>query len=122
VQAHPKARFSAKLLFQFKVCYAKGGCNKRRLCEERIISYEAEDARAALAHAKKYGKSAQYDYKNGRNDTVRVELVGLQDLLKLGLEAGPDEVWYDIIERLLPDERRSKFIPTDKKLIQRASK
>ena len=87
----------------------------------QIISYEAENPRAALAHAKKYGKSAQTSYKNDFGDKVRVQFVGVMDLLQLGLEAGPEEVWYEFAKGLLPDERRAKLIPSNKDLVQRAS-
>ena len=121
MRARGSARFSAKLLFQFKTCYAKGGCDRRRTCEERIISFYAENAQAALAHAKKVGRSSQTDYLNDRGDTVRFEFIGVMDLLQLGSEADTETVWYDIVERLLPFERGTRFLPTDRKLIQRAS-
>ena len=38
------------------------------------------------------------------------------DLLDIGIECGPDEVWYDITTRKRPMERRDELIPPDEKL------
>lgn len=108
-------RFAAKLLFQFRVV-ARGASNKRRICEERIVHFESSTARAALADAKRYGRGEQHSYKNNNGGNVFFEFVGVQDLLEIGPECGPNEVWYDIIELLKPMERRRKLVPPDSKL------
>ncbi len=51
------ARYSAKLLFQFRVEIA-GDSEKRRLCEERIVVFEARSPKAALAIAKRKGRES----------------------------------------------------------------
>ncbi len=59
---------------------------------------------------------AQLKYKNSDGNAVHFEFVGVMDLLELGLECEPDEVWYDIRDRLLPMERRDRLLPPEHKL------
>jgi hypothetical protein len=108
-------RFSAKLLFQFRIDIGADS-GKRRLCEERIVTFQARSGRAALAVAKRKGKEAEYDYENDESNRVYFEFVGIVDLLELGTECTSDEVWYDIKERLLPMERRGTLIPPEDQL------
>jgi hypothetical protein len=105
-------RYAAKLLFQFRVI-VNGESGKRRTCEERIIVFEAGSAKEALALAKRRARSSQFRYRNTDGNPVRFEFVGVLDLLKLGIECENDEVWYDIIERVLPSERKSKLVPPE---------
>jgi hypothetical protein len=108
-------RYSAKLLFQFRVV-VDGDSGKRRLCEERIIVLAAGSAKSALTKAKRAGTKAEYNYLNAQGNAVYFEFVGILDLLRLGDECGPEEVWYDIRERLLPMERRDGLIPPEEQL------
>jgi hypothetical protein len=108
-------RYSAKLLFQFKVIIGSDP-GKRRLCEERIVLLSARDAHSALTKAKIRGKTSQHRYMNSDGNPVHFEFVGVMDLLELGAECDPDEVWYELNERLLPSERREKFIPPESQL------
>ena len=111
----PVKRFSAKLLFQFRVV-VNGDSGKRRSCEERIVLVNAPTARQALTKAKGRGQASQYDYLNDSGNQVFFEFIGVTDLLELGVECDEDEVWYDIVERLLPSERRNKLIPSETEL------
>jgi hypothetical protein len=108
-------RYAAKLLFQFRV---RGGStdNQKRLCEERIILLSAASARTALAKAKRRGAEARHSYLNGRGHTVYFEFIGVRELLHLGAGCEPDEVWYEIGERLRPKERKRKLIPAESSL------
>jgi hypothetical protein len=108
-------RFSAKLLFQFRVM-VDGSARIRRLCEERIITFTARDARTALIEAKKRGRAAQHSYKNSDGNPVHFELVGILELLCLDLVCHADEVWFEITERVTPMERRDKLIPDETQL------
>jgi len=108
-------RYAAKLLFQFKVVLG-GAPGKRRLCEERIVLLPARSAQAALTKAKTRGKRSEHRYTNDEGNLVCFEFVGVIDLLELGVECEADEVWYEITERLLPSERRSKLIPPESSL------
>ena len=51
-------RYTAKLLFQFKVTLG-GKVRKRRLCEERYLTFQAPSAKEALAHAKRRGREGR---------------------------------------------------------------
>jgi hypothetical protein len=108
-------RYTAKLLFQFRVAVA-GSDGKRRLCEERFIMFQAPSARRALQHARRRGREGQHAYKNSANNTVLFEFVGVMELLELGSECGEDEVWYEIKRLLTPRERRKVFIPPERTL------
>ena len=77
----------------------------RRLCEDRIILVRAPDARSALGKARAHGNAAQYHYRNASGTPVFFEFAGVTDLLKLGVECGADEVWYDIVQKVKPRER-----------------
>jgi hypothetical protein len=47
---------------------------------------------------------------------VHFEFVGVLDLLELGVECDADEVWYDIVERVRPMERRHAILPKENDL------
>ena len=93
-------RYSAKLLFQFRIDVSTR--DESRLCEERIITYSADSADAALETAKQKGADSVHDYLNDEGHTVFFEFVGVLDLLELGSECDPEDVWYDILEHELP--------------------
>jgi len=105
-------RFSAKLLFEFRVSL-DGVVGRRRICEERIIVLHARSAQAALAQANRRGKKRETRYRNSDGNPVHFAFIGVMELLHLGLECEPDEVWYDIVERLTPSERKSKWVPPE---------
>ncbi len=44
------------------------------------------------------------------------EFVGITDLLELGIETEPEEVWYDIVTMKQPSERRYKLITNESQL------
>jgi hypothetical protein len=112
-------RFAAKLLFQFRV-RVDGESGKRRICEERIVVLQAKASKQALAQAKKKGKAAEFHYRNSDGNPVHFEFVGVLDFRHLGIECGADEVWYDIVQRLRPSERKKKLIPPDSFLLKNA--
>ena len=109
------ARYAAKLLFQFRVV-VEGHSNKRRLCEDRIVILQADSARQALRMAKKRGKAGEHRYRKSDNNPVLFEFIGVMELLSLDPVAQPDEVWYDIVTRVLPMERRQALIPPESSL------
>ncbi len=111
-------RFAAKLLFQFRVD-VNGDPGKRRLCEERIVIFKARSAKSAMTTAKRKGRADEHDYLNCDGNRVYFELIGVMDLLELGVECEADEVWYELHYRNLPMERREQLIPADEKLINR---
>ena len=108
-------RYSAKLLFQFRVV-TYGRANRRRTCEERIVVFRARSADDALKRAKKAGRTAQHQYKNNTGGTVHFEFVGVLDLQHLGADCEANEVWYDIKELVTPMERKGTLVPREDKL------
>ena len=108
-------RYSAKLLFQFRVV-VNDHSGRRRLCEERIVLLNARTSPSALKKADRRGKAAEYTYKNDDGNTVYFEYIGILELLLLGNECEQDEVWYDIRERVLPMENRDQLIPPKSEL------
>jgi hypothetical protein len=108
-------RYSAKLLFQFRVT-VDGDFGKRRLCEERIVLLKAMTASKALALAKRKGRRCQFSYTNDEGNPVDFQFVGVMELLCLDPVCEEDEVWYDITERLLPMERADRLIPPERAL------
>jgi hypothetical protein len=64
--------------------------------ERRLINFQATDGQAALKEAKRRGRAAQFSNTDGNR--VHFEFVGVQDLMHLGSECHPDEVWYDMVE------------------------
>jgi hypothetical protein len=104
--------YSAKLLFEFAVLVG-GTIGVRRLCEERLILIEASDAQAAVREARRQGRAAQYRYRNNEGNPVLFRFVGILDLVHLGIECQPNEVWYDITERVRPMERRRDILPAE---------
>ncbi|MCE9590029.1 MAG: DUF4288 domain-containing protein [Planctomycetes bacterium] len=108
--------YGIKLLFQYRVAI-NGRSGKRRTCEERTLNLQARSAREALGKAKKRGKAAEFKHPNSERGTIFFEFVGIVDLLKLGAETDPDEVWYEIHDRLEPMERRNRIVPNDRSLL-----
>lgn len=91
-------RYAAKLLFQFRVT---------------VITANAGPAVQALAQAKRTGRTQQYGYQNSDGNPVDFQFIGVMELKKLELVSEDDEVWYEITERLLPMERKNRFVPPD---------
>ncbi len=113
--ARDKTRiFAAKLLFEFYIT-VNGKAGVRRLCEERIVLIQAPTARDALREANRQGRAAQYRDANGGNP-LHFRFVGVIDLMKLGIECQDNEVWYDVVVRERPMERREKLVPPPGKL------
>jgi len=115
VKKLPTRRYSAKLLFQYRVVVDGSACI-RRLCEERILTFPSSYGRAALREAKRRGRAAQHSYTNGEGNPVRFEFVGVMELICVESACEADEVWYEMSERVRPMERRGTFIPPESRL------
>jgi hypothetical protein len=111
-------RYAAKLLFQFRVMIGDDP-GIRRLCEERIIVFEAPSTEAAIQTARMRGSAAEHDYENDDGYQVYFELVGIRDMICLGAECEDDEVWYDIFEKVRPMEKASALTMSDERLTRR---
>jgi len=112
MQNNKLERYSAKLLFQFRIVIDNES-NKKRTCEERIIVIQEQSAKDALKMARERGKDAEYSYLNDDGNNVYFEFVGVMDLMHLGIESDNDEVWYEIKKYLMPMERKQKMIPPE---------
>jgi Domain of unknown function (DUF4288) len=112
---NPTDRYSAKLLFEFHIV-VDGSPMVRRTCEERIIIVHAQSASAALREAKRKGRASEFRFRNTFGDPGHFRLVGVMELLHLGVECDADEVWYDITQRVRPSERRASILPREKDL------
>jgi hypothetical protein len=109
-------RYSAKLLFQYCDKANNKPRGKKRLCEERIITFNARSAKQALSIAKKKGRSAQYDFKTIYNTANYFEFIGVMELLCLDYKCEEGEVWYEHRVILEPMERKTKLIPPENEL------
>lgn len=108
-------RYGAKLLFQYRV---EGHSARRRKCEVRIIQFRATSHRTALTKAKKTGRASELQYSNTSGAIVRLEFVGVMDIIDLE-PFDSHEVWFEITNLLLPMERRHQCIPADRDLLDR---
>jgi len=110
------SRFAAKLMFQFRVVGKRS--DGRRLCEERIFIIDAELPQQALAKAKRRGRKAEHNYRNAYNQTVQYEFVGVMAIVEIDQACDSDEVWYEFRERIRPDARKSRFIPSEDRVFR----
>ena len=108
-------KYAAKLLYQFRVV-VNNKSNKMRICEEKIIRFDAENADEVYKKVNQRGKDDEYSYLNDDKNRVYYEFIGIQDLMHLGIECEYDEVWYEIKNYLKPNERKNKFIPNKNEL------
>jgi hypothetical protein len=94
-------RFTANLLFRYSV---RGHSLKRALCESRLIELSARSIPAAIAAARRYGKSHSYSHFNPNGELFVLEFLGLIDLIdRTYLER--NEVWYSLFQSGNPRAR-----------------
>jgi|GEM_PF-983072 len=109
-------RYAAKLLFQWRPV-RNGISRKRRVCEERIVTFTAQSPKEALVKAKNYGKEEEFqEDEDSNNCIVCFEFVGVLELKDISLSFSEGEVWYEITEMVSPMERKSKLIPLESEL------
>jgi len=106
--------YSAKLLFQFKRV-VRGRLRKRVLCEERVVAFKAPHPQAALARAKKLGRTAEHGF-DASGARVYFEFLGVVELRDMTVVAADGEVWYEIVERVQPRKRLRNFVPPESQL------
>lgn len=110
-----KSRYSAELLFQFRVVIDGESPSKLRLCEDRIIHFWDRSPETAYETARATGLKAQTKYKNDEGNWVHFEFIGIRELIDLTVFS-ETEVWFSIRRRLLPMERREQLIPPREEL------
>jgi hypothetical protein len=81
-----------------------------------MIVIRVKSAAAALTEAKRRGKRQEFHSRNAHGNPWHFELVGIMDLLELGMECEKDEVWYEIVHRVRPMERKGKLLPPENRL------
>ena len=111
-------RFSAKLLFQYRV-EIEGDSGRFRTVEERIVTTHSPDARSALETFKHAAHEDESSYLNDEGNRVYIEFVGIVDMMELGLVCGESDVWYDIRTMLTPMERKAQLIPDESVMLAR---
>jgi|SRR5687768_2652869 hypothetical protein len=109
------SRFSAKLLFQYRVG-RDAAASKFRTVEERIVTLREKTAKSALAKVKAIGRESESRFTNDDGADVYIEFIGVVDLMELGLECEPHDVWYEIRTMLQPLERRRSILPAEEDL------
>ena len=81
-----------------------------------MILIKAKSAREALRLARRHASRRRRSFRTTDGSRMAFEFVGVLDLLHLGVECEPEEVWYDIIQLVRPMERRRELIPPEAKL------
>lgn len=76
-----KNKFAALLLFQFRTV-KNGLSNKKRVCEERIILFEGDNASECYQLAKDRGKKEEFSYPDGDVE-VFFEFIGITEFIEL---------------------------------------
>lgn len=104
-------QYSAKLLFQWRPV-RNGNSRKRRVCEVRIVTYQAASATSALKKAKKIGKDEEYTEKKTDGE-IAFEFVGVMELKEISTAFSEGEVWSELVEMVEPMERQKQLIPDE---------
>ena len=81
-----------------------------------MILFRAKGGRAGLAEAKRRGRAAQHRYRNVNGQPVHFEFIGVLDLLEIGAECEKDEIWWRLVHRVKPMERRDQILPRESQL------
>ncbi|MGH7847886.1 MAG: DUF4288 domain-containing protein [Candidatus Binatia bacterium] len=108
-------RYAAKLLYQYEALNPRLR-GERRLCEESTILIRARSAKEALRLAKRHARRRYFTFRTRDGVRVGFQFVGVRELMHLGVECQPEEVWYDIIRLVRPMERRAKLLPRERDL------
>lgn len=103
-------RYSAKMLFQFRV-EVNSVSAKFRTVEERVCVTRASDSYIAHSFFNELGLKDEFSYVNDEGNRVFFEFIGIMEMIRLGIESEENEVWYDIRTRKLPMENRHKLVP-----------
>ena len=69
-----------------------------------------------LRVAKRHASRRRFSFSTTDGGRIAFAFVGVLDLLHLGIECEPEEVWYNIVQLVRPMERRRKLIPAERQL------
>ena len=105
-------RYSAKLLFRYDTPDDSG----TKVYEQRIVILQATSREQALQQFRNHGRQAEYEFVNAEGQAVAFCFAGISDILEFGLEAGEEEVWYDVFEQ--QPATQDALIRTDQQLLE----
>ena len=108
-------KYSCKLLFQWNPSKDGKEYRKRRVCEERIYTYNAKTSEEALVKAKKLGDEGCFSQET-EVGYVDFQFVGILDLIQLIDDDDDSEVWYEIVERNIKEGKLTHLIPQEEEL------
>jgi hypothetical protein len=112
-------RFAAKVLFQYRV---EGRSAKSpTLCELRIIVCEAQSERQAVQAFRRIINSSTCEIANPGAPRVQVRPIGIVDAMELGIEADPNEFWYEFRQITRAMKRREELTLHSAELLRRLS-
>lgn len=96
-------RYSAILI----LIYEQFAHSATRLMERRMVSVESKSAEDAYDLFMKIGRASEVR-KNKRTKTnFSLIFIGLQEMIELGVEASPHEVWHEVSRVKWPLVRRN---------------
>jgi hypothetical protein len=101
--------FAAKLLFIWDPDPVTGS-RRRRLCEERIVTFRSRSARDAVRKAKAIGKGGELRYADGH----RLRFVGI--LQCMDVCDSSEQVWWEFQRRSDPDTWAQRMTPPESRL------
>ena len=114
------AKYAARMLWQYRP--QEGSVSKqRRICEERVVVFDADSGHEAYEKIDAYGRASQLHstVRNEPDVKIHFEFIGVIDLILLSDWSENDEfqeVWYELYDRLRPMERKDKLIPKKEEL------
>jgi hypothetical protein len=108
-------KYAAKLLYQY-AAVSPHQRTSRRLCEESTIVLRATSAREALRLAKRHARRRYFTFRTVHGVRLALQFVGVRELIHLGPEHEPEEVWSEFRSLVRPMERRAKLLPRESDL------
>jgi len=84
-----------------------------------MIIVHAKNAFFALKKANKYGKQAEFTADNYAGKVYSFEFIGITDMLYLYKGFGDEMVWYDMMMKIEPMERKEKLVLSDEDLLKK---
>jgi hypothetical protein len=101
------ARYAAKLLLAWSRDPVTNS-RSRAITEERILTFTARSALAALTKANTLGKRAELHYVSGH----RLVYLGVLQLLELDEANEPGEVWWEFKRRSTDKAKLRRLLPS----------
>jgi len=103
-------RYSAKLLFIWNPDPVTDS-RRRRLCEERIVLFNARSAHYAVRKAKALGRESEVIFDSGH----RLSFAGILQCMELDITS-PEEAWWEFRRQSNPEVWVRRVIPAESAL------